>query len=120
MAATSKKRAVIHRTTFDAANGGSFQADEGWFAEMWRTLVMVLSRLVAERKKEVAVDETRKLTISPEERQLITKLYGPDPRESKASSGATDEHQQDSAFVFDLEDLPFVSLEDDSAEWRRH
>jgi hypothetical protein len=67
------------------------------------------------RRMEIAVDDTTTMTTTPEERRLIRRLYGPDPREDGRQP--EDQRSEDSSFVFDIEDMALVGRPDDGRHW---
>ena len=61
------------------------------------------------------MDDTNIIATTPEERRLMTRLYGADPREDGRQP--EDQGAEDSAFVFDIEDMALVGRPDDGRRW---
>lgn len=51
------------------------------------------------------MNDRNTIATTPEERRLIGRLYGPDPREEGRQP---EDQRSDSAFVFDIEDMALV------------
>jgi hypothetical protein len=63
------------------------------------------------------VDTNNIFTTTPREHQLITKLYGPDPKEkAEASRAVGDEAEYDLSFVCDIEDAGLLGGRIDDLE----
>jgi hypothetical protein len=68
------------------------------------------------RRKEIAVADTNTITTTPEEHRLRTRLRGgADARENGRQP--QERRAEDSAFVFDVEDMALVGRPDDRRRW---